>query len=292
MLILIDGYNVIAPAAPPGRRAGNALRGSRGSAAGPVEHWLQAERMRLLQRLAEQLDPELASQTHVIFDSASGKRHGPDRLRIGGIHVRFAVSHDEADDLIEELIAAHHSPKRLAVVSSDHRLQVAARRAGAKAFDAQPWFDALLDGRVLLATAWPPSPRPSARNRDPDRQKPQQVDPGDVEQWLQAFAISADELERLPVEPPRGRRDQSARPASSVPPPPITGQGSGRGSGRGRAGGKSPPAGAASSPPPAASKRDKRRRKPSPPAPREWPPNDNPFPPGYGEDLLGDAEAD
>jgi len=295
VLILIDGYNVIAPAAPPGRRAVDARVRSSGAAAPLAAHWLHAERMRLLHRLAEHLDPELAGKTHVIFDSAAGNRHGPDVLRIHGIHVRFAVSHDEADDLIEELIAAHHSPKRLTVVSSDHRLQVAARRAGAKAFDAQPWLDALLDGRVMLAIAWPPRGRKTqAQVRQHDRHKPEQVDPGDVEQWLRAFEISADEQAHLPVEPPRSG-GKPARPASAVQPPQSLGQGRGQGRAEDRSTKPSsaPPARAQpqrSRPP--ANQRAKPSSRNAPPPLKELPPDYNPFPHGYGEDLLGDAAAE
>ncbi len=246
--------------------------------------------MRLLERLAGQLDPDLASKTHVIFDSAAGNRHGPDALLIHGIHVRFAVSHDEADDLIEELIAAHHSPKRLTVVSSDHRLQVAASRAGAKAFDAQPWLDALLDGRVMLAIAWPPrSGRGRAEARELQRAKPDRVDPGDVAQWLRTFGISAEGPEGLPSEPARGGPGKLSPPASSAPPQPPTEQGRGRG----RAGNRSakPPASPPIDLPSATNKRAKRSLSKAQPPQKDLPSDYNPFPRGYGEDLLGDTAA-
>lgn len=252
--------------------------------------------MRLVQRLAEHLDPDLANQTYVIFDSATGKRYGADTLQIHGIHVRFAVGHDEADDLIEELIAAHHSPKRLTVVSSDHRLQVAARRAGARAFDAQPWLDALLDGQLMLAIAWPRrSSRADAEGGEPGPAKPERLNSAEVEQWLRAFEIAAEEFQQLPEEIPRSEHRRSTRPPSSAasasppptrstpPPPPPAATGQGRG--RGRVGKRvsAPPA---SQPPPRATQPSRKRSKKSSPS-KELPPDYNPFPPGYGEDLLG-----
>ncbi len=64
-----------------------------------------------------------------------------------GITVRFAAQYEEADDLIEELIAADSAPRRLVVVSSDHRLQRAARRRRAKAADSDVWYAELVRSR-------------------------------------------------------------------------------------------------------------------------------------------------
>jgi len=188
MLILIDGYNVIAPVKLAGKT--------------PKSDWLHQERMRLLIRLAEKLDPELAINTCVVFDAATRRRgvataasqHGA-TSRFRGIEVRFAIDHDEADDLIEELIAVHSSPKRLTVVSSDHRLQAAARRSGAVAFDSDQWLDSLLDGHVLLAIGWPPHSREidagdgGAGNHRHDP-KSLLVDAATVDEWLRAFGVT------------------------------------------------------------------------------------------------------
>ena len=136
LLLLVDGYNVVSPAAPPTR---------------PDRNWLQRERMQLINRLAGKLEADVRKRTCVVFDAANPPRDRPSEFVIEGIEVRFAVGYAEADDLIEELIAAHHSPKQLMVVSSDHRLHAAAKRRGAKSCDSEPWLDALLDGRTRLA---------------------------------------------------------------------------------------------------------------------------------------------
>jgi predicted RNA-binding protein with PIN domain len=107
--------------------------------------------MLLVDRLASHLRPETKLRTCVVFDASNPPPGRPSELTIDGIQIRFAVGYPEADDLIEELIAAHHSPKQLAVVSSDHRIQAAAKRRGAKQFDSQPWLDDLMDNRVHLA---------------------------------------------------------------------------------------------------------------------------------------------
>jgi hypothetical protein len=54
--------------------------------------------------------------------------------------VRYASDYEDADELIEELIAAHPTPRSLTLVSSDHRLQRAARRRRAPFVDSDVWF--------------------------------------------------------------------------------------------------------------------------------------------------------
>ena len=111
----------------------------------------------------------------------------------------FAVDHPEADDLIEEMIAAHATPKKLTVVSADHRIQVYARRRGALAVDSEPWLDRLADGRVQLAIPWPPATAKSAGPTGENAlagEKPaiyeKPVSPEDVAGWLKEFGISRD----------------------------------------------------------------------------------------------------
>jgi predicted RNA-binding protein with PIN domain len=258
MLILIDGYNVIAPVAPPGKN--------------PASDWLHRERMTLIDRLANQLDPQLASQTCVVFDATTRSRstlgidaNSDSTFRLRQIEIRFAVNHAEADDLIEELIALHSSPKRLTVVSSDHRLQAAAKRCGATVFDSQPWLDALLDGRLRLAIAWPPQRRDDIGPDDEhglagDAEKSNALDDTTVQQWMRAFGIS-DDTHQPSASPPKQREK------------PIESQ-------------------TADSTAPKAKPRAQKPRAQSRPDPR--PPTDpkrnigsnNPFPEGYGEDLL------
>ncbi len=141
LLLLIDGYNVIAPVAAPGRA------GASGNS-----RWLEAERKRLLRRLIEHLPESVRTRTCVVFDARSPPPGAESQMNIGGIEIRFAVDEPEADDLIEKLIIEHSAPKQLAVVSSDHRLKEAARRRGAVSLDSDHWLDELLEGRVTLAT--------------------------------------------------------------------------------------------------------------------------------------------
>ncbi len=180
MLILIDGYNLIAPVAPPGRNrpSDNPSR------------WLEQARHRLINEVATGLGASLAQQTWIIFDSkrlASRLTVSTDepveRSVIQGITIEFSIGYDEADDRIEELIAAHHTPKRLTVVSSDHRIQVAARRRGALAVDSDVWLDRLSDRRPLLAIPLQTAEQGSAEVSDPEAAD---LDPQRACRWIPA----------------------------------------------------------------------------------------------------------
>lgn len=119
MRILIDGYNLLFQSGLGGR------------ARGPG--WIQNARDELLRTLQQRMSALWLQSTTVVFDKSQGRSTQLDYQTSAGIWVKFAVEHDEADDLIEELIRAHHSPKSLTVVSSDLRVrrQALARRAEA-----------------------------------------------------------------------------------------------------------------------------------------------------------------
>jgi predicted RNA-binding protein with PIN domain len=174
LLLLVDGYNVVAPVAPPRGR--------------PDPRWLERERMRLIARLAEHLDEPIRRRTCVVFDAADPPPGRPHRFTQRGIDVRFAVGYPEADDLLEELIAAHSAPKNLAVVSSDQRVQAAARRRGSRAFDAQEWLDALLDGVPRLAVDGRHGAGQGSGSESSDKPQPSS-DEDDVQSWMREFGM-------------------------------------------------------------------------------------------------------
>ena len=124
----------------------------------------------------------------MVFDAANPPRNRPNQFVADGIDVRFAVGYPEADDLIEELIAAHSAPKNLAVVSSDLRIQVAAKRRGSVALDSQAWLDDLLEGVVQLAVERQGG---AGQGRDKNHhEKPAQtVDDDDVDKWMREFGF-------------------------------------------------------------------------------------------------------
>ena len=133
MPILIDGYNLMNVANILGRsRAGRSL-----------EH----SRLALLALLSSSLEAEDRKHTTVVFDASNAPPGLPRRTHYQGITVRFAAAYADADTMIEELIRRNSSPRRLTVVSSDHRIQRAAKRRKAEAVDSDVWLGRLLGRR-------------------------------------------------------------------------------------------------------------------------------------------------
>jgi predicted RNA-binding protein with PIN domain len=178
MLYLIDGYNLLFA-------MGVLLPGRTGLAL------LEKARWRLLELLrgAHGLD---ASSVTVVFDAKHAPRGAAADLEYEGIHVSFAVHDDEADDLIERLIRQAATPRKLTVVSDDHRIQQAARRRHCIVQGCGAYMDQLHGWRQ------PPPPPPPEEGA-----KPASVSGEEAQRWLREFADLADDpaLKEL-FEPP------------------------------------------------------------------------------------------
>jgi len=221
MAILIDGYNLL-------HAAGIIPRG-----VGPGG--LHRSRMALLNFLAESIDPGEVPRTTVVFDAWEAPWGMPRSMTHRGLTVLFASPDGDADAMIERLIRKESAPRRLTVVSSDHRLHRAARRRKATPVDSDVWYARVVQQRS-------------------DRHRTQPAEPGkppvpllteDVEYWYRLFGGESME-ETLQAELWEGAPD-----AAPVPREPAEQE------------------------PPVAD-----------------PLIDNPFPPGYGEDLLEGADFD
>ena len=129
--------------------------------------------MALLDLLVDLLG-DSATDTIVVFDAAQAPDGLPARHVHGGIRVWFARGYPDADSLIEELIEVDTSPGHLVVVSSDRRLQVAARRRRARAVGCDEW----------LAEA-----RTRRRSREAGPEKPAAPDGEDMEYWNRYFGL-------------------------------------------------------------------------------------------------------
>ncbi len=125
--ILIDGYNLIFECGLHGKSVNT--------------NSLALARERLLRTVQSNYagqEPEIA----VVFDAKKQMLSGQqERESWRGIQVYFSIHHDDADELIEQLIQQHSAPKLLTVVSSDHRLHKAAARRKARAIDSGVWWD-------------------------------------------------------------------------------------------------------------------------------------------------------
>lgn len=114
---------------------------------------LHQSRNRLLHEIASFAGVQCAKRTTIVFDAA----HRPlkattNRYRIKNVLVLYADQFDDADSMIEYLISRHAAPKKLTVVSSDHRLHKAASRRRAIPIDSAVWYDRLLAGNFMAKT--------------------------------------------------------------------------------------------------------------------------------------------
>lgn len=165
MSLLIDGYNLMHAAGIIGRGAGPG--------------GLERSRLALLNFIAESLDTAEVIQTTVVFDAANAPPGLPRTLVHRGLTVRFADKHESADELIEELIQLDSAPRRLIVVSSDHRLHRAARRRKATPIDSDIWHAQIVQKRRQRNQA---SPAQTARKPGAP------LTESEIEFWLRQFS--------------------------------------------------------------------------------------------------------
>jgi uncharacterized protein len=204
MPLLIDGYNLLHV---------TGISGKHGD--------LQGSREALLRFLAATIDPKERSLTTIVFDAAEAPPGLPRTVVFEEMTVRYASEYANADELIEELISQHHVPRSLTVVSSDHRIQRAARRRRSPFVDSDVWFAETVRRREQSRRLPPPAAKPHGS-----------LTGAEISFWLKEF----EDVKEDEKEPPKvGKRK---KPSSR------------KGSGDSLS---------------------------------------NPFPPGYGEDLLDDA---
>ena len=113
MALLIDGYNLLH------------ATGISGKGSGPGG--FQRSREALLNFLAASIEPAERAQTTIVFDAADAPPGLPRTMTQEEMTVRYATDYPDADTLIEELISEHSTPRKLLVVSSDHRIQRGAK---------------------------------------------------------------------------------------------------------------------------------------------------------------------
>lgn len=95
----------------------------------------------LLNFLTQLLSTTKASRTLVVFDGMHSPPGLPKSFHYRGLSVQFSERKESADDLLEKLLDDHPAPKQVTVISSDHRVQRAARSSGAKSIDSDAWID-------------------------------------------------------------------------------------------------------------------------------------------------------
>lgn len=163
MALLIDGYNLLHVT---------------DIFAGPGESTeLHRSRMALLDFLSKSIGQRERKQTTIVFDAAGAPPGLPHTLSHAGMTIHFARRQSDADELIEDLLEQCVAPRGMTVVSSDHRVQRAARRRGASFVDSDRWYaDLRAAHRHHVAVAEEKLAEPAGE---------------DTAYWLQQFADAA-----------------------------------------------------------------------------------------------------
>ncbi len=165
MSLIVDGYNLIHAAGIIGRGIGPG--------------GLERSRLALLNFIVESIDPAEIPNATIVFDAQNAPPGLPHTLSHRGLLVRFAPSPGDADALIEDLIRRESAPRRLTVVSSDHRLQRAAKRRKARAVDSDVWFDEIKTRRKQKTQARADDAESAKSDRPPSS--------SEIEFWLTRF---------------------------------------------------------------------------------------------------------
>ncbi|MFO0791630.1 MAG: NYN domain-containing protein [Pirellulales bacterium] len=163
MALLIDGYNLL-----------NVTGIFGGAGPGTTLH---RTRLAFLNFLAASFTNRQRSETTIVFDAAGAPPGLPASIMHDGMAIHFARRHSNADEMIEELLEHWAAPKSLTVVSSDHRVQRAARRRGASFVDSEQWYaDLILIRRKNAAAAREAASKPAGA-----------LTPDEVAYWLNEF---------------------------------------------------------------------------------------------------------
>lgn len=163
MALLIDGYNLL-------NVTGIFGQDGPGTA-------LHRTRLAFLEFLASSFTKRERGQTTIVFDAAGAPPGLPHTIAHEGMTIHFARRHSNADEMIEELLEQWKSPRALVVVSSDHRVQRAARQRGATFIDSEQWYADTLKAR-----------RNRSRSADDGAAKPSGKPSSDeTAHWLREF---------------------------------------------------------------------------------------------------------
>jgi predicted RNA-binding protein with PIN domain len=192
MPLIIDGYNLLHVTGITGRHGD--LHGSREA---------------LLRFLTAAIEAKELPLTTIVFDAAEAPPGLPRTVMVQGMTVHYASNYDDADELIEELIAASNVPRSLLVVSSDHRIQRAARRRRAQFLDSDVWFAELSRRAPRTGGAALPSAKPQPG-----------LSAEEIQYWIAEFgdATADEEPKRSSSKSRKGKADPKVELKNPFPP--------------------------------------------------------------------------
>jgi uncharacterized protein len=165
--LIIDGYNLLHAAGLARRRYG------------PGQ--LERCRAQLLAYLANHLTDAERERATVVFDAAAAPPGLPRQLTAAEMVVRFAAPGKEADDTIEELVAAHSAPRQIRLISSDHRLQRSVQKRRGAFTDSEDFVQELERRGPISEENRSPRPKPEPRPTG------KRMSETETERWLRVF---------------------------------------------------------------------------------------------------------
>lgn len=170
--LLIDGYNLLFD-----------------QGWGPSRHSdhkaLQRGRELLITRLAARIPVEHRAAVWIVFDALDAPKHLPSSLIMQGMNVLFSRDWSSADEMIQQILSVHSSPKALMVISSDHAVQRKAIARSARYSDSDRWEEA-------VASAFPTD---STRSEDHEsdgttsEQRDRPLSQDERDEWLKRFGF-------------------------------------------------------------------------------------------------------
>ena len=197
MDFLIDGYNLLHFAGLARERYG------------PGD--LERARNRLLKRLQQSLTETERARTTIVFDHRDARGTIRPRSRRHGMEVLFSAAAEEADDVIEALIKAHSAPKQLLVVSSDHRLQRAARARRARTSDSEDFLQHLESRTDSQGTGG------AMQQADTKHDRSSELSTEELQEWLTVFGEIDPERLAKDAQGRLKRQQGQAAPSPSQP---------------------------------------------------------------------------
>ena len=201
MAILIDGYNLLH------------VTGIFGKGTGPGG--FQRAREALIRFLAASIDAAELSQTTIVFDANESPPGLPRTVTHEGMTVCYASDYPDADTMIEELIGEHDVPRSLLVVSSDHRIQRAARKRRARFVDSELWYSQQWQRRIER--------RHIQQLRVPEKPVGEMT-AAEIDYWVDQFRDLDPDLMEQPKTPPGGSASSGASQSMDAPFPPGYGE--------------------------------------------------------------------
>ena len=153
---------------------------------------LERSRNAFINFLSLAISEKQSARTIVVFDAFDAPDNLSRKYQQSGMTILFAPSGCDADSVIEEMIENHSAPKQVLVVSSDHRIQRAARKRRAKSIDSDLF---------LIKLEKLHEKNKSTKEALPPQKLGQHISDMETDYWLEEFGSIPTTMKEAGVEP-------------------------------------------------------------------------------------------